>query len=113
MHVAGVEYALGVLPDDDAPATRGWIWPRPLRFESTRSPGFHPVVHGSLLGGEMRCRVCGLRHDEAIWGVDGQSATFDICACCVCEHGYEDCSPDIDTGEVSGGSYPLELPQPS
>ncbi|MDB4993805.1 MAG: hypothetical protein JWM74_1237 [Myxococcaceae bacterium] len=45
-------------------------------------------------GGEMHCRVCGLRQDEAIWGVDGQSATFDICACCGCEFGYEDCSID-------------------
>lgn len=45
-------------------------------------------------GGEMRCRVCGLRQDEAIWGVDGQSATFNICACCGCEFGYEDCLPE-------------------
>jgi len=42
----------------------------------------------------MRCRVCGLRQDEPIWGVDGQKATFDICACCGCEFGYEDCLPE-------------------
>ena len=45
-------------------------------------------------GGEMHCRVCGFRQDEAIWGVDGQSATFNICACCGCEFGYEDCLPE-------------------
>jgi hypothetical protein len=38
----------------------------------------------------------GLRasQDEAIWGADGQAATFDICACCGCEFGYQDCLPE-------------------
>ncbi len=45
-------------------------------------------------GGEMQCRVCGLRQDEAIWGLDGQTATFNFCACCGCEFGYDDTSPD-------------------
>lgn len=45
------------------------------------------------IGGEMDCRVCGLRQHEAIWGADGQSPTYNICACCGCEFGYEDCDP--------------------
>lgn len=51
-------------------------------------------MSGAITGGEMLCRVCGLRQDEPIWGADGQSATYDICACCGCEFGYEDCLPE-------------------
>jgi hypothetical protein len=45
-----------------------------------------------LIGGELRCRVCGLPQDEPIWWVDGQKATFNTCACCGCEFGVDDCS---------------------
>jgi hypothetical protein len=44
--------------------------------------------------GEMRCRVCGLLQEGPIWGEDGQSPTYDICACCGSEFGYEDCLPE-------------------
>ncbi len=44
-------------------------------------------------GAEHDCRVCGLRQDESIWGADGRCPTYDICACCGCEFGYEDCDP--------------------
>jgi hypothetical protein len=46
-----------------------------------------------MAGGEYRCRVCGLAQAEAIWGTDGQCPTYDICDCCGCEFGYEDCIP--------------------
>ncbi len=42
----------------------------------------------------MSCRVCGFPQDEPIWGHDGQSPTYGICACCGCEFGYEDCLPE-------------------
>jgi hypothetical protein len=45
-------------------------------------------------GGELLCRVCGLPQDEPIWGSDGQCPTYDLCACCGCEFGYEDSSPE-------------------
>jgi hypothetical protein len=42
------------------------------------------------------CRVCGLFQNEDIppWGLDGHCPSFDICACCGVEFGYEDCSPE-------------------
>lgn len=40
--------------------------------------------------GEFRCRVCGLDQAEPIRGDDGRTPSFDICACCGCEFGYED-----------------------
>jgi hypothetical protein len=43
--------------------------------------------------GETRCRVCGLRQAEAIWGPDGRNPTFAVCACCGCTFGREDASP--------------------
>jgi hypothetical protein len=30
-------------------------------------------------------------YSEPPWGEDGQSPSFDICACCGAEFGYEDC----------------------
>src|SRR5215472_3736327 len=51
-------------------------------------------MSSALVGGEMSCRVCGFPQDEPIWGHDGQSPTYDICACCGCEFGYEDCLPE-------------------
>jgi hypothetical protein len=39
------------------------------------------------------CRVCGLLQDEPPWGEDGTIATFEICACCGVQFGYEDCTP--------------------
>jgi len=44
-----------------------------------------------VIGGEYRCRVCGLAQRDAIWGPDGACPTYDICDCCGCEFGYEDC----------------------
>ncbi|HEX3315363.1 MAG TPA: hypothetical protein VHR72_10755 [Gemmataceae bacterium] len=38
----------------------------------------------------MRCRVCGLLQAEPPWGEDGKSPTFDYCACCGVEFGYQD-----------------------
>ncbi len=40
---------------------------------------------------EIRCHVCGCLLDELPWGEDGCSPTFNICSCCGCEFGYEDC----------------------
>jgi hypothetical protein len=51
-------------------------------------------MKGALVGGELSCRVCGLPQDEAIWGPDGTTPTYDICPCCGCEFGYEDCLPE-------------------
>jgi hypothetical protein len=36
------------------------------------------------------CRVCGLEQDEPPWGSDERTPTYDICACCGVEFGYED-----------------------
>jgi len=36
------------------------------------------------------CRVCGLRQESKVWGEDGKSPTFEMCACCGVEFGYED-----------------------
>jgi hypothetical protein len=47
-----------------------------------------------MAGGEYRCRVCGLAQADPIWGSDGQCPTFEICACCGCEFGYQDCTPE-------------------
>ncbi len=44
--------------------------------------------------GETRCRVCGLGQGDAIWDVDGQTATFVTCACCGCTFGRDDTSPE-------------------
>ena len=43
--------------------------------------------------GEMRCRVCGLRQGEPIWGADGRDPSLLRCACCGCTFGREDASP--------------------
>lgn len=43
--------------------------------------------------GETRCRVCGLRQSEPIWGPDGRTPTLLVCACCGCTFGREDASP--------------------
>jgi hypothetical protein len=48
----------------------------------------------TLVGGEMRCRVCGLPQRQPIWGLDGACPTYDICACCGCEFGNEDSLPE-------------------
>jgi hypothetical protein len=40
------------------------------------------------------CRVCGLLFDEAPWGEDGKTPSFDICPCCGVEFGYEDATAD-------------------
>jgi hypothetical protein len=42
------------------------------------------------------CRVCGLFQDEDLppWGLDGRSPSFNICACCGVEFGYQDCFPE-------------------
>ncbi len=36
------------------------------------------------------CKVCGLLLDEAPWGEDGETPSFEICDCCGVEFGYED-----------------------
>ncbi len=41
------------------------------------------------------CRVCGLNlGNELPWGLDGQTASFNICPCCGVEFGYEDATLD-------------------
>ncbi|MGA7732682.1 MAG: hypothetical protein WCD37_15600 [Chloroflexia bacterium] len=40
-----------------------------------------------------RCRVCGLEQEEPPWGDDGLTPSFDLCACCGVEFGYEDSTP--------------------
>ena len=39
---------------------------------------------------EHYCRVCGLYIQDLPWGEDGSSPTYEICACCGVEFGYED-----------------------
>jgi hypothetical protein len=37
------------------------------------------------------CQVCGYPElEEAPWGEDGKTASFNICPCCGVEFGYED-----------------------
>lgn len=36
------------------------------------------------------CRVCGYYMEDAPWGDDGQSPTYEICPCCGVEFGNED-----------------------
>lgn len=38
------------------------------------------------------CRVCGYDPGYPTWGDEGELPTFDICACCGVEWGYEDSS---------------------
>jgi hypothetical protein len=41
---------------------------------------------------QLLCRVCGLRQEEPPWGDDGHSPTYEYCACCGTEFGYQDAS---------------------
>ena len=41
----------------------------------------------------MDCRVCGLRQPTPPWGADGRAASFDFCACCGVQFGYQDATP--------------------
>ena len=45
-----------------------------------------------LSDAELRCRVCGLLQEMPPWGEDGRSPTYDFCACCGTEFGYQDSS---------------------
>lgn len=38
----------------------------------------------------LRCKVCGFKQHDFPWGQDGETPSFDICACCGVEFGYED-----------------------
>ena len=40
------------------------------------------------------CRVCGLDQEEAIWGEDGKTPSFEICSCCGVQFGYGDDNPE-------------------
>ena len=40
------------------------------------------------------CRVCGLLQEDKSWGEDGKTPTFDICACCGTEFGYDDANKE-------------------
>jgi hypothetical protein len=41
------------------------------------------------------CHVCGYPDlEEAPWGEDGISPTYNICPCCGVEFGYEDCQAE-------------------
>ena len=37
------------------------------------------------------CRVCGLEQSNPPWGEDGKSPSYEFCACCGVEFGYQDC----------------------
>jgi phosphoribosylanthranilate isomerase len=52
----------------------------------------HSADKALSLGNEAayRCRVCGLEQSEPPWGPAGESPTYDICACCGVEFGYQD-----------------------
>ncbi|PRX63213.1 hypothetical protein B0I32_111207 [Nonomuraea fuscirosea] len=43
--------------------------------------------------GDPYCRVCGLLQATPPWGDDGRSPTWEICACCGTEFGYQDATP--------------------
>lgn len=48
---------------------------------------------------KFTCEVCGFNGlDEAPWGADGKTPSFDICPCCGVEFGYEDAT---DTGKAN------------
>lgn len=36
------------------------------------------------------CRVCGYQAEDAPWGWDGMTPSFEICPSCGVEYGYED-----------------------
>jgi hypothetical protein len=36
------------------------------------------------------CRICGLLQEDPPWGEDDKTPSFEICACCGVEFGYED-----------------------
>lgn len=40
------------------------------------------------------CRVCGYQPGTEPWGEDGTVASFDLCACCGVEFGYQDSLPE-------------------
>ena len=46
-----------------------------------------------------RCHICGWDLDYPPWGEAGTDPTWNICACCGCEFGYEDATPE------SAGQY--------
>ncbi len=39
---------------------------------------------------KYRCRICGLKQNTPPWGENCETPTFNICACCGTEFGYED-----------------------
>ncbi|HEU4607158.1 MAG TPA: hypothetical protein VFS31_03550, partial [Chitinophagaceae bacterium] len=39
---------------------------------------------------QHNCRICGLYFDDAPWGDDNNSPTYEICPCCGVEFGDED-----------------------
>lgn len=39
---------------------------------------------------QHNCRVCGLYIENAPWGYDGMSPTYEICPCCGVEFGNDD-----------------------
>ena len=38
----------------------------------------------------LACRVCGLLQADPPWGASGARPTYNICACCGTEFGYDD-----------------------
>lgn len=36
------------------------------------------------------CRVCGLEQEDAPWGANAKTPSYNICDCCGVEFGYED-----------------------
>jgi hypothetical protein len=68
--------------------------------------------------GEMRCRVCGLRQSESIWGADGQTPSLLACACCGCTFGRDDASSQAvralrERWRASGGAWVEPLKRPA
>lgn len=46
------------------------------------------------MGGEMHCRICGLRQEEPIWGEDGNNPSYASCPCCGGTFGIDDLEPE-------------------
>ncbi len=43
-----------------------------------------------MMIGNNICRVCGLFQESPPWGEDGDTPSFEICACCGVEFGNDD-----------------------
>lgn len=63
---------------------------RPCSSQTLRNMGTRAIWITTMLN--KRCRVCGWLSDDAPWGKDGATPSFEICDCCGVQFGYEDCN---------------------